>query len=118
MIENQSSPGGGKTLNPVAKYGVSRDSPFKNEYTTDHPSTKQLLDYNDKKRTAMTAETRARISKLPLDEQIKEYSRRLQNNHPKMFTNLMHHGMLSKDKQVEFDRYYDTSLRNRVKLHY
>ena len=67
VVENQSSPGGGKTLNPVAKYGVSVDSPFKNQYNKDHPSTKQLLDYNENKRTSMTAATNARISKLPID---------------------------------------------------
>ena len=40
VIENQSSPGGGKTLNAVAKYGISIDSPFKNKFTKNHPSTK------------------------------------------------------------------------------
>ena len=117
VIENQSSPGGGKTMNAVARYGVSRDSPFKNEFTTDHPSTKQLLDYNDGKRPVMTADQRARISKLPIDQQIAAYSKhKIYNNpHPKMFTNIMRQGM-SKDKQMEFDNYYNTALRHRAKL--
>ena len=95
---------------------MSRDSPLKSKYSTDHPSTKQLLDYNDKKRTVITSETRNRISKLPIDQQIKEYSKRVQNSHPKMFSNLMRHGMMSKEKQIEFDNYYNTALRSRMKL--
>ena len=33
-----------------------------------------------------------------------------------MFTNFMRCGMKSKEKQLEFDTYYNTGLRNRVKL--
>ena len=33
-----------------------------------------------------------------------------------MFTNLMHHGMMSREKQIEFDNYYNTALRKRVRL--
>ena len=33
-----------------------------------------------------------------------------------MFTNFVRYGMKSKEKQVEFDTYYNTGLRNHVKL--
>lgn len=97
VIENQSSPGGGKTLNTVAKYGVSIDSPFKNKFTTNHPSTKQLLDYGDRARPAQTAASTSRIASLSLSKQIREYSK-MKGTHPKMFTNIMRNGVMSKEK--------------------
>ena len=63
----------------------------------------------------MTAGQNARISKLPLEQQIREYGKR-KAPHPKMFTNIVRNGMMSKEKQQEFDNYYNTGLRNRVKL--
>ena len=33
-----------------------------------------------------------------------------------MFTNFVRNGMKSKEKQLEFDAYYNTGLRNRVRL--
>ena len=63
----------------------------------------------------MTAASNARIAKLPIDQQIREYGKR-KTPHPKMFTNIVRNGMMSKEKQLEFDTYYNTAMRNRVKL--
>ena len=117
VIENQSSPGGGKTLNAVAKYGVSVDSPFKNKFTTNHPSTRQLLDYNDKARPTQTAASASRIASLSLGKQIREYSK-MKGSHPKMFTNILRHGAMSKEKQREHDNFYNRRLREQVKLQF
>ena len=41
----------GKVMRPEHKYGMSKDSPFHNAYTQDHPLTKQLLGYGEKRRS-------------------------------------------------------------------
>ena len=57
-------PKGGKPLNTTLKVGMSKDSPFHTGYTSTHPSTKQLLDYGQRKAEAVTV---ADISKLPIE---------------------------------------------------
>ena len=63
---------------------MSKDSPFHmtSGYTKTHPSTKQLLDYGNKRPQKIEGD----ISKLPLDKQIELYQSQKQ---PKMFTNIM-----------------------------
>ena len=41
-----------KPMQPVRTYGMSKDSPFHTAYTRDHPSTKQLLDYGDRRKSS------------------------------------------------------------------
>ena len=43
VVENCSSPGGGKPIKTKLKYGMSKDTPFETPYTEMHPSTKRIL---------------------------------------------------------------------------
>ena len=63
-------PHGGKPLNTTLKVGMSKDSPFHSNYTSTHPSTKQLLDYGQRKAEPVTV---VDISKLPIEKQIQFY---------------------------------------------
>ena len=62
---------GGKPMKPVFTYGMSKDSPFRNAYTKEHPLTKQLL-----------------------DDGAKRASRKIEHvKHPKLFTTIMRQGL-------------------------
>ena len=102
---------GGKPLNPTLTIGMSKDSPFHmhSGYTKTHPSTKQLLDYGDKKRQPAPCATV--VSKLPVEQQILAYE---SSKQPKMFTNIMREGM-SKEMQVKISNHFNQKLNRRVK---
>lgn len=74
-------------MKPVLTYGMSKDSPFHTAFTKEHPSTKQLLDYNEKRKSSKSRHV----------------------SHPKQFTNLMRQG-LSKEMQVQVANHYNAVL--------
>jgi len=54
----------GKPIKPILKSGMSVDSPFHTKLTFVHPSTKQLLDYNESRRESLNVHS---IEKLSLE---------------------------------------------------
>ena len=81
-----------KVMKPVLTYGMSKDSPFHSGYTKNHPSTKQLLDYGEKRQSSNL-------------EHVK---------HPKLFMTIMRQGV-SKEMQQQVANHYNATLQAKVK---
>ena len=88
---------------------MSKDSPFhlNGSYTTIHPSSKQILDYNESKRRQLP---RNMIDLSP-ERQVEAYNRA---KVPKMFTSILNQGM-EKEMQIKLRNHFNVGLKKQVK---